>query len=204
MLDFTNANEVFDVYALYPHEKHGIQQYLLGRFLIEAGNLKILEDHEGMLKRMLKNGPVQESLRQLNSLATSSYSRVVPESEVQEGKKIDLGESQEADQPQLQEPQEFVQNPEGATGDSFDMQTPPPVFDYLRTGMTQPQVLEIKGEEVFMNGFHLSQAAAQYILRLVQSGVARLRYRRVDNNNAPLVVKEGMTKSAFDVAEGIA
>ncbi len=183
MLDFENANEVFDVYGVYPHEKRGVEHHLLGRFYIEDKQLRVIEDHEGLLKRMLINGPIEQNLRQLNSLATSAYTRIVSESDVKEGQHIELLPGKEPptqDQPQPQQPPDMIEEHDGAplTQGVFEVGQPPAIFDYLSVGMGQPQILEVRDGTVFMNGRQLSQVAVDRILYTLKSGTGKLRYRK--------------------------
>jgi hypothetical protein len=188
MVDFQNANGIFDVYGVYPNEK-GNQRLLLGRFMIEDGKLRVLEDHNGMLK-MLSNGPVGHSLQQLDSLARSPYTQVVSESEVKEGHHIGLipqgKENPDPSGPQPGSPPDVVEQPASAEAPQivdpnsprFSMQTPPAVFDYMRVGMKEPQILEVHGQEVFMNGTKLSTRETERIMYTLETGLGKLRYRK--------------------------
>lgn len=192
MIDFENANEIFDVYGTYPKET-GKQKMLLGRFVIQNGQLQVIEDHHKILSRTLVRGPVGWSIDALNSLASSPYTQVVAESEVKEGKHIDLvPKGQEgkisADSPQPGQAPDVVQEVEDADApqtlipDSapprFSMQTPPAVFDYMRVGMKEPQVIEVRGRDVFMNGRQLSTREVERITYTLQTGLGKLRYRK--------------------------
>lgn len=188
MIDFENANEIFDVYGVYPNEAGKVESYMIGRFLIEKGNVKILEDHNGILHGSLHNGPVERNLHSLEALSRSSYLRVVSEAAVSQGHHIDLvpkGVTANPIGPQPEGAPDFVEQSdvgEGAesltpTG-NFSMQTPPAVFDYFRVGMREPQVLEVRGNEVFMNGQKLEQGEVDHILEGVHNGLAKLKYRK--------------------------
>lgn len=193
MIDFENANNVFDVYSQYPRDGR-LESHLLGRFYIENGQLRVLEDHDGLLNR-LKKGPVSHSLNALKRLEDSPYLRVVEESEVTPGQQIET-HSNNPNGPKPQPPPPVVAAPsvdslpqqDMVQGSSqpmtfeqepqMAMQTPPAVFDYFRPGMREPQQVEVHGSDVFMNGQKLGPDEAQRLLYTVQSGLAKLKYRK--------------------------
>ena len=185
MIDFLNANEVFEVHGVYPHEAGHHEQMLLGRFLIENGKLRILEDHQGLLGSMLHQGLVGPNVRALNSLAQSGYTKVVPESELVQGHHIDRipqgnpsaeGEIHPQSPPTYTAPEAHELIEEAPK--EFGMSTPPAIFDYQDGTMKQPQILELNGDKVLMNGRELGKDVVDRILYKVKSGLATLRYRR--------------------------
>lgn len=188
MIDFQTANEIFNVMGVSPNEHGSLHTRLLGRFLIQDGKVRILEDHNGMLHRTLHNGPVSRNLAQLKALANSDYIRVVADSEVVEGKEILPQGNPNPVGPQPDAPPSNVALPDNtpapdqmvvAPADpTFTMNTPPAVFDYYRPGMLGPQLLEVKGDEVFMNGHKLTKPQVDRILYTVHSGLAKLKYRK--------------------------
>jgi hypothetical protein len=185
-MDFQGANEIFDVYSRYPQESDA-QGYMIGRFMVEEGKLKILEDHSGLLKRSLQNGPVGHNAAALKAMARSPYLRLVGESEVAQGHHVDVvpqGQEPSPEAPQSQSPPSAVVSanatpaPQSSTQGNFSMSTPPALFDYITTGMREPQVIEVKGEEVYMNGHLLSKEATDRILYTIQMGIGKLKYRK--------------------------
>lgn len=189
MIDFQNANEIFDVHAVYPKEDGSTHGYMLGRFYVEDGQLRILEDNSGILGRSLNNGPVSHSLDGLRGLTESPYLRVVAESEVVEGHHIDMVPQGTPSEIQVGEPPANVEAPSPGLGEppqsyaqegeaGFTMQTPPPVFDYIRVGMKEPQMVEMRGKDVYMNGHKLTQDEVDRLLYTIHAGLAKLRYRK--------------------------
>lgn len=188
MIDFESANQVFDVYGVSPSREGAVGYHLLGRFLVEDGKLRILEDHRGLLKQGLHNGPVSRNLSGLNSLSRSSYIRIVAESEVTPGQDVAPEGNPNSVGPQPESPPAMVQAPDltpgadslvpGPADPTFTMQAPPPVFDYFREGMVGPQKLEVVGQDVYMNGHKLTQPQVDHILYTINSGLAKLKYRK--------------------------
>jgi len=188
-MDFQDANEIFDVYARYPHQGT-VQGFMIGRFMVQDGKLRILEDHTGQLKESLTNGPVGHSTAQLEAMSKSPYLKVVAESDVAQGHHVNLipkGQEPNPLGPQPQKPPDAVETPDlgeapqsfhVGEGDSFSMTTPPAVFDYISTGMREPQVLEVKGEDVFMNGQKLTRPEVERILYTIHTGIGKIKYRK--------------------------
>jgi hypothetical protein len=189
MIDFQSGDEVYQVFSVYPHpagnKTHGM---MLGRFMVQDGKLRILEDHNGMLHEVLHDGPVGHNTAALKSLTTSSYTKVVAESDVAQGHHIGLvpkgkepnplGPQPQA-APQAIEPPVIETAPESyEPGAGFLMSTPPAVFDYIMAGMTTPQHIEVKGDDVFMNGQKLNKPEVDRILYTLSTGLGKLKYRK--------------------------
>jgi hypothetical protein len=178
-MDFQTANEIFNVYSRYPKDGK-TDGYMIGRFMVENENLRILEDHTGLLRKALKNGPVGHNAAALKSMAQSPYLKLVSESEVAQGHHVDLvpeGKEPSASAPQPQSPPDEVV-PSQSTKGNFSLSTPPALFDYITAGMREPQVIEVKGEDVFMNGNKLSKEAVDRILHSVRMRLGKLKYRK--------------------------
>lgn len=189
MIDFQDANEVFSVFGVYPHEGKA-EGYMIGRFMVKDGKLRVLEDHNGMLSDMLHNGPVAHNTARLKALTNSAYTKVVAETDVVQGHHIDLipkGKEPNPLGPKPMAPPDAIQQPDlgdapqsyvQEEGEDFTMRTPPAVFDYISTGMREPQVLEVRGEDVFMNGHKLERDAVERILYTLRTGLGKLKYRK--------------------------
>lgn len=64
---------------------HGEEERLVGRFVIQGLNLKVLEDHNGIVREIFPDGPISETiLRRMQQLAHSAYWKLVSEDEVSE------------------------------------------------------------------------------------------------------------------------
>jgi hypothetical protein len=189
MIDFQTANEVFDVYSQYPNGDK-TDGYMVGRFMVQDGNLRILEDHQGILKNSLTNGPVGHNAAQLEAMQHSGYLKIVTESDIAQGHHIDLvpkGKEANPLGPKVEEPPDAIEQPDlgdapqsfqVGEGDNFSMTTPPAVFDYISVGMREPQVIEVRGEEVFMNDHKLNRPQIDRILYNIRTGLGKLKYRK--------------------------
>lgn len=194
MLDFANAQGIFSIYGVYHHGTEDDQQAehrLLGRVLIDNGNLLILDDNFGILGKTLQNGPVLgRNMHGLQQFARNTYMDVVSETDVKEGKRIDLIPKMKFGPAMIDGPEAEAMNEKPP----FDTVAPAApeagaqipeqpkqssVFDYMRIGMNKPQVIEIYGNnEFYMNGHKLSQAEVERIEYNVRNGLATLRYRQ--------------------------
>lgn len=192
-MDFAGTQAIYSVYGNYPQDNGQISRRLLGRFMIIKDKLTILEDHIGMLKSMLIEGPVYgANERALNSLSQSPYTEVVNEADVKAGKYLDLipkegdlpggGPETEAPPPIIEKTPEIGNQPQlvdtSDAGGQFKMEPPAPVFDYFRVGMNSPQVVEVEGKTVYMNGHLLSPDEVDRLFYNVRNGLATLRYRK--------------------------
>ena len=147
MIDYQNANEVFDVYGVYPQSVGNAHRRLLGRFAILDGKLRIIEDHTGILHGSLFEGPVGPNIPTINSMDRSPYLEIVADADIQQGKHIGLvpqGEAPPEGAPAPQEPPEMVQHAP-APSEEFGMETPASEFEYMEPGMKQPQDIQIRG-----------------------------------------------------------
>jgi hypothetical protein len=113
-------------------------------------------------------------------MSQSPYLKLVSESAVAQGHHVDLvpqGKEPSASAPQPQSPPDEVV-PSQSTNSNFSLSTPPAIFDYITAGMREAQVLEVKGEDVFMNGHKLSPEAVNRILYTVRMRLGKLKYRK--------------------------
>ena len=201
-MDLADSNEIYTVDRDYAH----------GRFWVKNGMLRILEDHEGVLKRYLKNGPIEENRAGLGQLIMEGH-QVSPESPVVSGKEIDLGDTAEdqikpggtpeaIEDPHMDEGPMEIETPAAVN----DLKPPPPVFDLMEAGSHTPERIEIKDGVVYQNGFKLKQEDADYLLHLVRTGRATIRYVKsdVDEKLAKMAAQfEELAKTAPEVRQAM-
>jgi GGDEF domain-containing protein len=83
-----------------------------------------------------------------------------------------------------------------------DLKPPPPVFDLMEAGSHTPERIEIKEGVVYQNGFKLEQEDADYLLHLIRTGRATIRYVKndVDEKLAKMAAHfENLAKTAPEV-----
>lgn len=190
-MDLHGTHNVFSVYAVFPGENQP-ERRLLGRFVTDDDSVFVIEDHEGLLGRVIQDGPINHRTeRAIEGLRNSMYTQVVNEADLADGKHINLipeedfeqdptAPQPEATPPEVQkhpmvgqeQPMDAIQQPQ-----QFQMHRPPPVFDYVRAG-SPPSVVEIHEGKVMMNGHLLNEDEIQRVLYNIKVGLATLRYRK--------------------------
>ncbi len=86
-------NGIFLVYRRHFDPEKGVENALVGRFVIHGGHLSVLEDHGGVVEGMFPAGPITETeLRRMKSMENgqSAYWELVREDDLNEGKRVDL------------------------------------------------------------------------------------------------------------------
>jgi GGDEF domain-containing protein len=201
-MDLADNDEIYTVDGDYSH----------GRFWVKSGQLRILEDHEGILKRYLQNGPVEACRAGIGQLIMAGH-QIEPESPVVSGKEIDLGDADE-DQVRPGGTPEAIEDPHMDDGPMEietpaavnDLKPPPAVFDLMEAGSNTPERIEIKEGVVYQNGFKLKQEDADYLLHLVRTGRATIRYVKndVDQKLAKMAAHfEDLAKTAPEVRQAM-
>jgi len=185
-IDFNGVDEIYTVDGDTQH----------GRFWVKDGNLRILEDHEGVLRGRIHNGPVADNKDGIERMVMEGH-RIKVEAPIEEGKEIELGQLAE-DQIRPGGAPDVIEDPhmEDAPVDIEDMgasaHRPPPIFDFMLVGSNRPTVVEIHGQEIFENGSKLEQDDANWMLHQVHIGRATLRYHEGLAKTAP-EVRQAMT-----------
>ncbi len=149
------------------------KEYRAGRFMLYNNRLWHLEDYHKMLDNFLPEGPLTFDLvSKIYSLRNGPHTRI-------EQEEIPLGI----------EPGEKTEEP---VEENAPQERPASVFDYFRTGMDLPHILEINNGEYYLDGNRLSQGEIQTIYDNLQSGLATLRYRAMpDTDSSELNKAEG-------------
>jgi hypothetical protein len=139
---------VYRIYAI----TDGAQRRLMGRLAVTDGYLHQLEDHFGTLGQLFPDGPVSnQALHRLDVMRHHPYYQVVQEDHINEG-------HHPADVPDLEiGPTE----PEGT-------------FTLAGEGMATPQIVEVWGEAIVMNGRRLSESDVHQIMSKVREGSLHL------------------------------
>jgi hypothetical protein len=129
------------------------QERQIGRFTIKNGQFFILEDYDGILEEMLPEGPFSDlHQRALSSLFHSAYFKLVDEKKVNQGEHEDLV-------------------PDLDIGN-----TKPESEAMLSYPDQEPQMIEIFGDKMVMDGQVLSEEAVKKLMDDVRSGEATLTY----------------------------
>ena len=153
------------IYSFFRLKTSGSQllKNRMGRVVVGDGKTKVIEDyHSHRLREAMPDGPFDEIARNaLLHQMNSKYILVRPwDSHMQDKDDSEIPEAK------LDEMPKEVAN------------ETPSVFEYMKVGMSQPQILESQGDVLILNGHALSPAEASTILSNVHKGVATLRYHR--------------------------
>jgi GGDEF domain-containing protein len=209
LIDMTHLAKTMDVegtdevYSVDDENAHG-------RFWVRNNELRILEDHEGILRRYLHNGPLDAGNKAGIGHILMEGHRISAESHVEEGKSINLG-SETDDQIQGGEAPKVVEPPLSGTAPQnilspaiVTTKDPAPIFDLMAQGHKKPDRVEIRGENIFQNGHKLSDDDAQHLLHMVHTGKATLRYHEEDERLVKMAkVFEKLSKTAPEVRQAM-
>jgi hypothetical protein len=84
---------IYLVYRILPSEERGEERRLVGRFALIGDDLKVLEDHDGIVERIFPPGKLTgRILRRMESMedGQSPYWRIYREADVQAGHHAEL------------------------------------------------------------------------------------------------------------------
>ncbi len=170
-----NPRNIHLVYWSRPNaDATGLEHRLLGKYVIDGGNLHVLSDYAGMLSKF--NGPFTPQVKQaLERMRDSTHLTIVSRQDLDDGLRPDLKPVAAAT---AEQPQQANSDPNGG---ELQVATPVrhPVFDYQRVGMDKPHVVEFRAGKALLDGNALTGAETALILENVNKGLATLRYRSV-------------------------
>ena len=150
---------IYYVFTMHPHGDN-VHRRLSGKFALdEEGNLRVLEDHAGLLKDLEHEDP-DKVARKLQSLNDSMHTEIVSVDDITAGHRPDLVQS--VDQPE-----------------ESDHSNNPTVYEYHRVGLEHPQQLKFDGEEASLDDYKLSDVELARMLENVRTQKASLR--KLDN-----------------------
>ncbi len=178
-IESLNDPRVPSVHAIYI--KRGDKEHRAGRFMLVNNELHHLEDHYGLLGKLLPDGPLDlAKLSTIHGLKMSPHLRIVRE---------------EAPAPEAnQEPA-----PPAAAAAPAPEPRPPSVFEYHRAGMDHPHTLEINAGVYLLDGNRLSHPEVQQIASNVSSGAGTIRYKQAQP--AQLTAIQKMEAALEDLAK---
>jgi hypothetical protein len=160
-------NGVYRLYAIHHGEHPGeIKHRLAARFMVDDGNLEILEDHYGHMDDVLPEGPLTEAHRRaLAYLLDSGYWSCQHE-DARDG----------GEHPETLAEFQLPPLPEGV-----------PTFR-VKGGEFDGQELKVAGDTVIVGGQKLPEAQAQALLRAAEAGEIELELveRQELGKSAPL------------------
>lgn len=175
--------QMYDVFSVDPGGAKS-QHHLVGRFLLDDGSFEPLADYFGYLSRIPSGPLTEESGKQLRALQNSPYFRVVDRSEMAQGQHPDL-------LPEAEFP--------GAPPDT-EMK-PASVWTYHHPIMQNPQTLEARGSDLFMNGQLLSAIEAHRIMENIRSKVAKVRYKLPAPPSQVLSMPQAIAKAEAEMVK---
>lgn len=151
---------IYYVFTFHPHEK-GVHRRLTGKFALdEEGNVRVLEDHAGLLHGM-EHTDSDKVARKLQRLNDSMHTEIVSVDDITAGHRPDLIES--------------VQQPEES-----DHSNNPTVYEYHRVGLEHPQQLKFQDGEASLDDYKLSDVELARMLENVRAQKASIK--KLDDN----------------------
>jgi GGDEF domain-containing protein len=212
-----NASNLYKVFTVHPQKDGRIERHYVGKYLLHDGQIEILEDHHGILVNSLHEGAVTaETLHTLEAMKDSPYIDVVSQHELDSGKRpeyyeeADLGdapdplaEQTEADQKVLHSDGRPDRTPmdQPVASNNAPFPTGPAIFYCYRQGIPDPDVLEVNGQQAWLNGSELNHGEIATVLANVRTGIATLRYKKiVDSESTKLHKMEIMLKGDLSKA----
>ncbi len=163
------------------HYKVDGKEHRAGRFLLHDGHLHHLEDHHGLLERLLPEGKLTlKTISALHGLKMSPHLR------------IDLEDIPSAEKQAAKPTPEPVKKPR-----------PPSVFEYQRAGHDKPHTLEVTGGKHLLDGEELSHPEVQTILNNYKSGAATIRYKSSGATNLSKIEEMGNLFAILAKAEAM-
>lgn len=169
--------KMYDLYSVEPGGATA-KNHLVGRFLLTGNDFEPLADYFGFMSRIPAGTMDENAMKQLRALQNSPYFRCVDRSEVAQGKHPDL--IPEAEFPSAPRDTEMK---------------PAAVWTYHHPIMQEPQTLEARDQDLFMNGQLLSAIEAHRIMENIRSKVAQVRYKLPAPPSQVLSVPEAIAKA---------
>ncbi len=165
-----NEPSIYSVFNIHLRPDGSTYRQEAGTYYIFDGNLEVVHDPFGLLNKVLgSNGPItHRKVKALQRLENSSYYDVVKEGP--------NGDIMNGDRPDLI-PELELNDPNGGQVEKVTPQAKPPaVWEYLRSGLSTPQILEVYNDKGVLNGLPLSTEELAQIRNNVKEGIATLRY----------------------------
>jgi GGDEF domain-containing protein len=171
-MDQSPLCHVFDVYRVRPGDEGAVARNLVGRVMShDGGNVEVLADFYGYLRHLGE----QNGVRAWTMLQRNPYFEIVSREDMRNGLRPDLIREAPLSLPE-EDPNADVEvpNPEEAA----KLYQPPSVFEYHHSALKQPVEMEVRNGQTYFNGFPLSPQEQALILRNVNAGLAKIRYKR--------------------------
>lgn len=153
---------VYSLFEVRPDAAGKLQRRRRARFQIRDAYVTHLEDLDDELSGVPEGPLTPESAAAIRKLSGPHHQLVQWSREYGD----DPGQL-----PEFTPPKPFVPEESGVV-------SRPPVFEYLRQGMSHPHTIEVRGDGVVLNGSTLSPQESMKILDNVRSGVGTLRYKK--------------------------
>jgi GGDEF domain-containing protein len=185
-------NHVYTIYGIHPEDK-GVSNTILGKYLLHNDAIHVLEDHNGILSHV-QDGPITPlTQRFLESLKNSSYVKVINHADMASGLYPEYIKSTDADNIEPDLSAQAVTQP-GAR------------FEFLAHGTdsmdgVKPQMLEARGDQVFLNGTPIDMTKLQPIMEALEQGLASVRYPEAAT---PIAKTEEILENLMKIEEGLA
>lgn len=155
---------IHSFFLLKPGED-GVKRHRAGRILVHDAGLHVLEDYHGsMIRNAVPATDPGAAAAGIAGLRRSPYVEMTQHDDW-------LGDKLPSDVREEELPPMQPDQTPTAPG------RPPSVWEYFRTGMDRPHVVEARGREVTLDGAKLSEEETQRIFENAAAGAATLRYR---------------------------
>lgn len=194
----TTLNDFYRVYSIHLRKGDSPHYSLLGSYAVVDGEVHIINDRAGWLEHHVGHGPVTPELQQrLRALKQSHYFLVASLHEIKNGYYPFL--APEAKQDEAPAPEAELDS--SVNLDDKKTARPPSIWNFYRKGKATPTRLEIKDGKMYHNGFELSPAAQQVVMRMLDSGEGQLRYFKAPLDPQRLGKAESLLKALIPPAQ---
>jgi GGDEF domain-containing protein len=170
--------DIFYVFRRDPQDDGEVKHYEVGKVLVHGNLLEVLTNHHDLLGSFPSGAMSERTRRHWAALLRNPYFDVVSAEDLRNGTRPDLiPNGEEPSAPQFSDPDGMpvVEDPHD-TGVAEGR--PPSVFEYHHPLIGQPVTVEVLDGKSYFNGQVLTPPEAQALLRNVQAGVARIRYKK--------------------------
>jgi GGDEF domain-containing protein len=164
---------IYYVFGVHPQENGEVHHTLKGKFWLNNGDFRLLEDHGISPGHDLECLPPAAVSALIQSMQSSQRRLVVSAEDLRQGLYPDL-------LPDITKPRGMPADLREAMGlqiNDPEEQEKTSMFDYHRTGMPAAQQLEVRGTKAFLDGQALSPEELKQVMGNVSSGNAKLRHR---------------------------
>lgn len=179
---------IYSVHFLKNGEPHRI---LLGTFAVCDNDLHIFSDYHGWIEKHIGHGKITpEMKKRISSVQRSQYLDLVSEHQIENGYRPDL--VQDIDTSSMNG--ETTPEPEVNIDDKTKARRPP-IWDLFIVGEEQPSRLEVKDKKLYFDGKPCTDDEHDYIMNLLNTGGATLRYPRAEKDPMKLGKYEQMFRN---------